>query len=84
MPTDLSCPTLLTPSSLTWDKIQNHSGGTANPLRSGRKLAQPMLTSLWPVFFLLQLNPARALVVGPYADNSKLSDTMDNILPGLG
>ena len=79
-------PTLL--YSLPWDKLRDHSGGAAQLLCSGRKFAPPRLNGLRPVFSLLYL--AHVLMVGSYANSSKLSYTTtlsyttDTFLNGLG
>ena len=59
-------PTPQTPCSLTLDKLRDHS------LCSGLIQAPPRLTSSASLFLL---NPAHALILGPYVDSSKLSYT---------
>ena len=87
-PTAPLYPTPRIPSSLAWDKLRNHYGGAVHPLRYGKNWLQEIQLAFGHVLFLLY--PSRALMVGPYADSSKLSYnttlyfTTDTILPDLG
>ena len=47
-----------------------------HPFCSGRKSAPPRLTWFLALQGLFLLSPASALIVGPYADSSKLSYTI--------
>ena len=67
-------PTPRTPSSLAWEKLRNHSWVAAHPLRSGRKtihLGNPAF-GLWS----FNIVSGCALMVGPHANSSKLSNIM--------
>ena len=73
-----------TPTSLAWDRLQENIWGV------WQESSAPMLTGHRPFFLLLFLTNPLALVLGLYANSSKLSYTTtlsyttDTIRLGLG